>query len=289
MSALESRLQTAEANVVNLLQKYEKENLDVQQIQGETFSAFVYKLFGKFEGKLQKEQQQQIEAKSNYDKAVADLEEIKQEKQQLASRLSALYQQAKEYEAELESRRISIQQLSRSATQLYNQFEDEMDFFSAQITEIDEALRAASRVTDTAESAMDSLDSAEGWATYDIWAKSGILTHAIKYSHIDDAEDCFNRLSSLIQSLRSELVDVQGLSASDLTQISPTQRSIDFWFDNIFTDLSVRSQIQDNMEQLRHLMGGINTVETLLNGKRQNLISQFAEKKQLQEDLLVSL
>ncbi len=289
LAALESRLEKAKTNVEDLLQKYEEEHLDVQQMQKESFSSFVLRFFGKYERKLLKEEQQQIEAKAIYDKASADLEQIMHEKQELGTRLNDLRQQAREYEAELENRRVVVRKLEGDATQRYNQFEEAIDAITMQITEINEALRAASCVKSTAEEAMNSLDSAESWATYDIWARGGILSHAAKYSHIDDAEACFNTLSSQIESLRSELVDVQGLNTSSFTEISSIQRTIDFWFDNIFTDLSVRSQIQDNMEQLRSLLGNIDTVETLLSGKKQDLTLELDKNKRGQEDLLVSL
>ena len=163
-----------------------------------------------------------------------------------------------------------------------------MELLSAQLTEVDEALKAASRAKSTVASAMDSLDSAEGWATYDLWSRGGLLSHAAKYSHIDDAEACFHRLSSQMRSLRSELDDVQGFPDVEFASISSGQRSVDFWFDNIFTDLSVRSQIRDNQDSLRQLAGNIHKIERLLDSRRQELSCQLDKNKSLQEELLLS-
>lgn len=288
-SKLNERLHAAEAEVESLLLQYEKESLDVQQMQKETLSSFVLKMLGKFKDKLEKEKREEIEAKLMYDEAMSDLEEIRQERQELGLRISDLRHQARLYDTELDKRKKYVHTiLSETDAQEYKQLEDELDMLTSQITEINEAQRAAVRARGTARSAIDSLKSADGWATYDIWARAGFLSHAAKYSHIDDAEACFNRLVSQMKSLRKELGDVKGFSAADLTQISPSQRIVDFWFDNIFTDLSVRSQIRENLDRLNHLLGALNNVEKNLNEKSRTVKLQIENIKSRQEDLLVS-
>jgi hypothetical protein len=59
-----------------------------------------------------------------------------------------------------------------------------------------------------------------------------------KYYLIDSAVESFHRLSSQLRDLKAELNDVEGLTASRLIEISSSQRTVDFWFDNIFTGLS---------------------------------------------------
>jgi hypothetical protein len=289
-AALDTRLQIAKTEVAALLEKYEKESLDVLKIQQETIASFVLKLFGKYDDRIEQEKREEIEAKLNYDRALAKLDEFMQGKQELASQLSVLRRQALAYESELENRREYIQQrLSEPDGQQYRQYEDKRRDMMAQITEIDEALKAAMRVTETAQSAAASLKKAEGWATYDIWSRSGFITHAAKYSHIDSAESCFHRLTSQIDDLRRELRDVDELFDIDLTQISGTQRAVDFWFDNIFTDLSVRSKIRDNIEQLNHLIRKVNDVQTMLRDKHRDLNLQLDDIKRRQEDLLLKM
>ena len=290
ISALNERLKCAETEAALLLKKYEDEKYDVQKMQMEGISSFILKTIGKYEGRLEKEKQEEIQAKINYDRASADLDEIKQEKQALEIRLSSLHSLALKYESELKRRRNQIQQrLSESKGQQYQRYENEIEETLAQITEVEEALHAAKNVELTAQSAAESLRRAESWSTTEIWLGGNILTHSVKYSHIDKAEECFNHLSSQIETLRKELEDVRELFVSDFTHITSTQRSIDFWFDNIFTNWSVRSKVRENRDRVHLLQEQINEIEEKLNGKSNELNLHLARMKRLQEDLLISL
>ena len=110
-----------------------------------------------------------------------------------------------------------------------------------------------------------------------------------KYSHIDEAEASFNILSHNLRELKSELADVQGLSVSGLTEISSGQRTLDFWFDNIFTDLSVRGQIQDNAEQINQLIRSINKAISALELKRSEMERALEQNRRSEEELLLSI
>lgn len=286
---LADKLHTAEDNVKALLEKYEKESLDVEQIQKEGFSSFVLKVLGKFDEKLEKEKREAIEAKINYDLAMSELSEIRQEKHECSLKLAALRQQHNEYQNELDHRKKHFEQnLSPDAAAKYKQYKEENDVLSCQAVEVKEAISAVIKAKSTAESAQGSLKSASGWATYDIWVKGGIISHSAKYSHIDAAEACFNRLTSQINHLQEELNDIHGLSMSNFTGISPSQRTIDFWFDNIFTDISVHSQISENMEQINRLISGLNKIEGMLNDKSREINARKEILNRLQEELLIS-
>jgi hypothetical protein len=110
-----------------------------------------------------------------------------------------------------------------------------------------------------------------------------------KYSHIDEAERRFGVLSSQLRDLKTELADVKGMSVDGLSEISGVQRAVDFWFDNIFTDLSVRGQIMDNAAELDRLLHGIETAEAVLSAKLKQCKSELAANRRAEESLLVSL
>ncbi len=283
-------IQKAEKEVSNLLQQYERESHDVEQMQRESLSAFLLRLVGKYEDKLEKEQLEEINAKTAYDRAVAHLEHLKQEKDELESRITSLRQDKKTYQCELETRRRELScKLSEPDGARYAELENERKAIMSQITEIEEALKAANRAMSTADKIAKSLDSAESWATFDAFSRGGIISHMAKYSHIDEAEQNFNVLSHNLQELKSELNDVQGLTVSGLSEISNGQRTIDFWFDNIFTDLSVRSQIKDNAEKIDELIKNIDKAKAVLGSKRRELENKLDKNKQSEEELLLSI
>jgi hypothetical protein len=150
-------------------------------------------------------------------------------------------------------------------------------------------MNAAARAKSTALSAGASLKSAQGWATFDALSRGGIITHIAKYSHIDSAEQNFNLLSSQLRSLRKELGDVNGLNVDGLSEISSSQRVVDFWLDNIFTDLSVRGQIKDNIAEINRILRDIDTVVSTLKSKQKEIERKLANNREAEESLLVSL
>ena len=290
MDILRKEILEATFEVSKLLRQYEKESRDVEQIQKSSLSAFLYQIIGKYEDKLRKEQREEIDAKLAYDRAATHLESLEQEKTALASQITDLQADKKAYNAELENRRRAlVEQLAGPEAAEYAELERERSEIISQNTEIRQALSAAAHAKSTAQKALKSLKSAQGWATYDALTRGGIISHMTKYSHIDDAERLFHTLSSQLRYLQAELKDVQGLNASGLQEISSDQRAVDFWFDNIFTDLSVRRKVMDNADEIERVLRSIRTVESKLNTRRKHLESRLEKNKSREESLLLSV
>jgi chromosome segregation ATPase len=289
LSALQKELQTAQNEVSELLRQYERERGDVERLEKESLSTFLRKLVGRYEDKLDREQQEEISAKLNYDRAAARLDSLSRERDSLNTRISDLRAEERQYQAELEQRRSWVKGLAGEPAERYAKLERERNAIMAQFTEIEEAKRAASRAKATALNARKSLDSAQGWATFDAFTRGGIISHMAKYSHIDEAEQSFSVLSSQLRDLKTELSDVNGMSVDGLSEISGVQRAVDFWFDNIFTDLSVRGQIMDNAAELDRLLRAIETAEAALSAKLKQYKSELDANRRAEEALLASL
>lgn len=290
MSLLQGEIQKAESDVSNLLRQYEKECRDVNQMQGGSLSSFLLKVVGKYEDRLAVERREEIHAKLQYDRVVLRRDGLLRESDELSARISALRGEERAYQKELAARRdsLSVRFMEPEGRQ-YAELETRRMEIITQMTEIKEAQSAAARAASTARQALKSLESAEGWATFDMFTRGGVLSHMAKYSHIDSAEDCFHTLSSQLRELKTELSDVQGLSVSGLSEISSAHRIVDFWFDNIFTDLSVRGQIKDNAEEVSRILQGIRTAESALHERLREEEIKLADNKRREEELLLSL
>jgi len=285
MQSMQGEIQKAKDEVASQLRKYERESKDVERLQKDSFSTFLFKLVGKYEDKLEKEQRDEINAKINYDRTVTHLEHLESERRELDTRITNLKLEAKIFETELDSRRQKLAgKLSEPNGIHYAWLEDQRNDIISQITVIEEALRVAARAKATAKKVAKSLESAESWATFDVFGGRGVITHMAKYSHIDDAEEQFNILSHDLRELRDELNDIQGL-----TEISSGQRTVDFWFDNIFTSLSVRQKIVDNAGQIENLITGIKQAEYALKGRLAERQKELDKNRQQEEELLLSI
>ncbi len=149
--------------------------------------------------------------------------------------------------------------------------ERSLDEQDRQLTEADSALAAArSALTEMTQD----LSSAHAWGTYDTWFGGGIVASAVKHNRIDSANDAASRLRGALDRLRSELADVR-LDATDL-QISGGRRTMDIWFDNIFTDASVQADIKEQQDRAADLDSGLSQVAAKLAELRAALVTDRA-------------
>ncbi len=287
---LRTRIRNSEREINSLLEKYKEECLDVEQLKEGSFSAFLLKVVGKYERRLEKEEQEIITAKLEYDKACQELQDLKEELSEKEKRIIVLRDKERTYEEEIKKReQMLINRMNTELSEKYFELEQEYDFLQKQLIETDEAIRAAKMAKGTAKSAMGHLGSAESWATYYVWAKGGILSHMAKYDHVDKAEADFNRLSSQLKILKKELLDVNINDAPGLTNIDSTTRTIDFWFDNIFTDLNVRDKIRGNIDQIRSVSGNIDRIIRKLENRKREINSKLSDIDYKKNKLILSL
>jgi hypothetical protein len=73
------------------------------------------------------------------------------------------------------------------------------------------------------------------------------------------------------------------------SQIDSSTRAIDFWFDNIFTDMRVRDQIRGNKEQIRSLHGKINGVIGKLEGLKSSISGQIRDSERKMNELIINV
>ncbi len=290
MDYLEKKFKEAETNVNTLLHKFEAESLDVENIQKDSLTNSLRKLLGKYEGKINKETQEMLAAKLEYDRAVENVKVLNDQRLELNGRLTELYNLKSSVEDELAKREESIKNnISAESYKMYTEIEQEHEVISGQLVEAEEAIRAGNNVLITANNAMEHLNKAEDLATLDVWLDGGILTHMSKYNHIDEAQKYFNVLNSQFKTFENELHDVN-LQASYLSsEIDSTTRAVDFWFDNIFTDLKVRDKIRSDAESLRSLIDKVNRTLKILETNRKELKKNLSDNESKKADLISSI
>ncbi len=284
---LNTKIREAEAEVDGLLDKYKEESLDVEKLEKNSLSTLILKNFGRFEDKVEKETEEMLAAKLEYDKASVRVRELKKEKEESEQRLSLLLQESRRYEEELKNREEAIRAENSEISQQYRALEAEQDMLSKELVEMEEAIRAGKRVLSTARSAMDHLESAEGWATFDVWSRGGIISHIAKYNHIDSATDDFNVLNSQLQDLQKELHDLNLSATASLDGIDSTTRAVDFWFDNIFTDLSVRERIRGDNDRVSELRDKVSGIVYRLDNNVSAVQNKLKSLERQKNDLLV--
>jgi len=289
LQKLEQRIAEAEKDMQTILRHYNAEVVDVEQMKKESLSNTLLKLIKRYEGKLDKETQEMLAAKMEYDKASDRASDLQSELYQLNLRIQSLLDNKQAYEDELKQREDIIKSsITSKAYLIYRKLQEEREKLGKQLVEIDEAKAVAHLALGTAQSALEHLQSAEGWATYDIWARGGVISHMAKYNHIDNAQADFNRLSYQIKDLKKELSDIMIFETTYNMGIDATTRMFDFWFDNIFTDLNVRDKIRADKEEVSKLMLKIKSIITKLEEVKIEALGKLDTVESNKKELLIN-
>ena len=88
--------------------------------------------------------------------------------------------------------------------------------------------------------------------------------------------------------MEKELKDVNLTAGFSPSNIDTATRVIDFWFDNIFTDISVRSQIRDSREQIVSICGKIERIINKLESVKSDMNQQIMESEKKKNALIIS-
>ncbi|HHU79090.1 MAG: hypothetical protein ACOX27_09410 [Caldicoprobacterales bacterium] len=296
MPAMEERLKSlnkqiaeAERNVLHFKAKYEAESINTEKFERQSLSVILLKLTGKYESRLKQAITYRDEAGLQYDKAVERLKELNKERMELGEKIADLRRDRQLYEAELKRRESELRQNpSDERTYVFNELDQNINRTCRHLKEIDEAIAAARQAKQTATRITEILGKADGWATYDVWFKGGIISHMAKYGHVDKAKDEFSRLQSQLNILRRELQDINENLKAEYTGIDPTTRAVDFWFDNIFTDWNVRKRIRSDREQALRLTGALQRVISALEKNKSAAQHQLNSLNYRKKELLLN-
>lgn len=151
--------------------------------------------------------------------------------------------------------------------------------------EVQEALTAADRALAALVAAEQALGSAGSWSTYDTFFGGGLITDMVKYDRIDTAEQHMRGADTAMRALSRELADV-GLSGVGGVEVTDMTRLFDVWFDNIFSDWSVRSRISEAASRIASARGPVADVRQLLQARAGELGAELARLDRRRSDLL---
>ena len=158
---------------------------------------------------------------------------------------------------------------------------------AAEATDLAEAREAGIRAATSLDAALRELGSADSWSAYDTWFGGGMVSSAIKHERIDGAGRLIAQAQDALVDLARELDDVEGVTGlrADLG-ISPTARTFDVWFDNVFSDLSVRSSIKDSLSRVESASAAVRDAMLRLLVRSAALDERIAELRARRDALL---
>lgn len=160
----------------------------------------------------------------------------------------------------------------------------ELSARATQLAEADAAGRAAHQAL---QEAARHLGSAGSWATYDTFFGGGLLADIAKHDKLDRAGALMQRADAALRSLATELADV-GIGPVEGVGITELTRTLDVWFDNIFSDWAVRDRIAQASDRVQQLLAQVVAIGQDLERRQQETAEQLASSEAERERLLTS-
>ena len=113
------------------------------------------------------------------------------------------------------------------------------------------------------DEALDKIKSASNWGIYDVIA-GGMVSSMIKRERMKESNRLMEEIGLALNKLQNEYGDIAWQLPERLS-LDLTSELLDVWFDNIFTDLSVQSNLSKQKDQLVKLSQQVKELERLVS------------------------
>ena len=257
LSKYQEALEKAIANL-------EKENRDLERLRNDSFSNTLLKLFGNFDRRYDKEYREIIGAKVEFDKAYA-------------MKIAAA-RRVKEVEADIEEKKLRLRNIKEDVlrrhpdmNQVISERQQQILAIQHEWRETNEAEQAGLAVLEALSDIISGLDAADAISTWDLITDSSLILDFLKNDKLDAAEASLLHLEQTVYMFARELRDLDFVFESDLETISSTQRALDIFFDNLFSDWGTKVIIEKNIENLKKLQDSTEDVMESLAAKKREL------------------
>lgn len=262
----------------------EKEQADVEQLEGRSLANFFYHVMGKQEERISKEKEEAYAAAVKYDAAVKEKEMVKADIEKRQEELRSLWGCEREYQALYEEKIQFIQSSGNEVARELFQLEKEMVEWENQKREIKEAILAGKQALNQTESILETLDRAENWGTWDLIG-GGLVTDMVKHSHLDEAQEMVEQLQVFLRRFQTEMKDIK-VQEQLQVNVNGFLWFADYFFDGLFADWAVLKRIENSKEQVlkvkKDIMDALRHLEGLLLKAEQ----EYGIRKSKKEDLI---
>lgn len=123
------------------------------------------------------------------------------------------------------------------------------------------------------------------WSAVDT-VGGGMLTDMMKYDNVDRATEALRRADVALSRFSRELADVD-LPDVRGVEVDQLMRSFDVWFDNIFSDIAVRSRIQDAARRVDDALRQVGQALTAVAQKGRHISAELSALDARREELLL--
>jgi hypothetical protein len=270
----------------SLEERLQKEQQDVEKLEGLSLTGLFYNVLGSKEEQEQKERQEYLAARLKHARCQFSVNALLAETTDLQARLVRLAEVEQRYEALLKQKEELLADQPGSAQKLLDLSEN-IGEIRLKRREFAEAIQAGEQAISGLKRVRDAMQSASHWGVWDMLG-GGLLTTAVKHSRIDDARAEAYQVQELLRRFRRELADIDAPTRDFLTDIDGFETFADFFLDGLIFDWIVQSKIDRSLQNTRQMIDKVHTLLRELNSQRtvidDQLIQMEAEKRGLIEN-----
>ena len=293
MAALEKKVNTLyeqrsiwDRRVIALRAAWRQEQEDAEKLEKRTLGNYILQVTGRLEERREQEHREAREAGAELAAAEAELGRITEELRTARGQLAQLRSKEKLYQALLEEKRLALRAADTGTGVRIRELEQKLSSLEDRKREIQEAMSVGNRARGTAMRILSELESADSWNTWDLMGGGGILTHAAKHGHLDEAQDLVGELRRDLGKFKTELADIR--VAADLqVNAEGFLRFADWFFDGLFTDLAMREEISQSRDCIQRTREQISSVLDKLSQHKSIVEQEIKEAKRQLEALVM--
>ncbi len=226
------------------------EQADVQALESYSPTRIWAALCGSRDTDLARERAEQDAAEYAVARAEADLAEARRETSRLEAAATALGDVASRRARALRAVEDWVRATGSTVAAELDRVAHDLASARSAATEVREAVLAADLAATRLETVRRTLGSAGDWAAYDTFLGGGLVGDMVKYDRMDQAQ---RELRDADESLRHLAVELAGVGSGAVVgplNVDGFTRTFDVWFDNVFSDWSVRSRISEAVAQV---------------------------------------
>ncbi|WP_272957000.1 hypothetical protein [Zunongwangia profunda] len=281
-----SRLKSKEERSVQLKQVLEKEYHDVEQLDKLNLTALFYSILANKDKKQEKERQEYLKAKLQYEEAIKEIKLIKRTVEQLRIQINLLKNSEEKYQLLLREKEEFLLSLEDESSKNLQDVIDDINAAALHIQEIEEVLQEAEPALHYLNETFNQLQSAESWGTFDMIG-GGLLVTSIKHGKIDEARLGISKAQFYLDNLSRELRDVVlPTQLNESIDIGDFDSFGDYIFDGLIFDFIVQEKISKSRSHVQSVYLQVSTIEHMLKNQLQELQNAIKAKMQQKLQLL---
>lgn len=267
---LEQQEEACRRKVEECHTRWEQEQKDVDRLERVSLAALLSALRGSKDEDMDREQAEAYAARMRLQEAERQLAGIQEEILDRRRRIEETTGCRKAYEQLLREKEDAICAQDPALARQLQATEERILELTTWMRELNEAVQAGRQALFCLSAAIDRLESARGWGTWDVLG-GGMFTDVMKYSHINEAQAQMEHLGDALRRYQAELGDVPDLAGEANVDLRPGEFTwtLDLFLDNIFTDGMVLHQLSQAGDRLGALKSRIEILQDRLERNRE--------------------